>query len=89
MSVNDTDPNAMATDEPNNATPDGAADFDARVRARAHQIWEDEGRPDGRDPQHWDQAQRELAEADEADSDPARKAETAHADAFKAAFGRS
>jgi hypothetical protein len=34
-----------------------------RVRARAHAIWEAEGRPAGRAEEHWDRARREL-EAD-------------------------
>lgn len=31
-----------------------------RLRHRAHQIWEAEGRPEGRDAEHWAQAQDEL-----------------------------
>lgn len=31
-----------------------------RIRHRAHQIWESEGRPEGRAAQHWAQAQDEL-----------------------------
>lgn len=30
------------------------------IRERAHQIWEAEGRPDGRDVDHWNQAQQEM-----------------------------
>jgi hypothetical protein len=33
-----------------------------RVRGRAHSIWEAEGRPEGRDRDHWLQAERELSE---------------------------
>ena len=33
------------------------------IRARAHQIWEEEGRPDGREQEHWDQATRALRTA--------------------------
>jgi hypothetical protein len=33
------------------------------IRARAHQIWEDKGRPEGREKEHWDQATRELRTA--------------------------
>jgi hypothetical protein len=37
-----------------------------RIAARAHLIWEREGRPDGRAAEHWAQAERELlAEGDE------------------------
>lgn len=37
-----------------------------RVQKRAFQIWEAEGRPEGRAAEHWDQACRELGVADEA-----------------------
>jgi hypothetical protein len=31
-----------------------------RIRLRAHEIWEREGRPDGQEAQHWEQARREI-----------------------------
>ncbi|TDK31339.1 DUF2934 domain-containing protein [Rhizobium deserti] len=31
-----------------------------RIRARAHQIWEDEGRAEGNDERHWQQASNEI-----------------------------
>jgi hypothetical protein len=31
-----------------------------RIRQRAHQIWEAEGRPEGRQAEHWAQAEGEL-----------------------------
>ena len=31
-----------------------------RIRARAYQLWETDGRPDGREQQHWEQACREV-----------------------------
>jgi hypothetical protein len=31
------------------------------VQLRSYQIWEQEGRPNGRDQEHWFQAERELA----------------------------
>jgi hypothetical protein len=31
------------------------------IRERAYQIWEHEGRPHGKDFEHWLQAERELA----------------------------
>ncbi len=37
-------------------------DREARLRQRAHQIWELEGRPSGRHHEHWLQAESELAE---------------------------
>lgn len=36
------------------------ADFESRVRQRAHEIWERDGRPQGRDREHWAQAEAEL-----------------------------
>ena len=35
-------------------------DTEEKVRARAHQIWEREGRPDGRHDEHWAQARHEI-----------------------------
>lgn len=34
------------------------------VAARAYSIWEEEGRPHGRDRAHWERAEQELAPAD-------------------------
>jgi len=34
---------------------------DERIRRRAYEIWEREGRPHGRDEEHWRQAEAELA----------------------------
>jgi general stress protein YciG len=31
-----------------------------RVRQRAHEIWEEAGRPDGQHDAHWEQARREI-----------------------------
>ncbi len=31
-----------------------------RVRQRAHEIWEQQGRPEGRQEEHWAQARREV-----------------------------
>lgn len=33
------------------------------ITRRAHEIWEEEGRPEGRSQAHWEQARTELAEA--------------------------
>ena len=63
-------------------------DLDTRVKARAHQIWESEGRPDGRESSHWEQAQWEISEEDGAQAHPDRKAGIEHADAFAVAFGK-
>jgi hypothetical protein len=35
-------------------------DREGRIRARAHIIWEQEGRSEGRDKQHWDRAAKEV-----------------------------
>ena len=32
------------------------ADTEQRIRERAHQIWEEEGRPEGREREHWERA---------------------------------
>ena len=37
-------------------TPNLKPELESAIRARAHQIWEDEGRPDGRHEQHWQRA---------------------------------
>ena len=31
-----------------------------RIRKRAHQLWEEAGRPNGSDVEHWLQAEKEL-----------------------------
>lgn len=46
-------------------------DHEALVRARAHQLWEDEGRPEGRADEHWHKAAALVAS--EASAKPARK----------------
>jgi hypothetical protein len=33
---------------------------DEAIRRRAYEIWESEGRPDGRDREHWSRAQSEV-----------------------------
>lgn len=35
-------------------------DLQQRIQQRAYQLWESEGRPEGREQAHWQQAQREL-----------------------------
>jgi hypothetical protein len=36
-------------------------DTEARIRARAHKIWEEEGRPEGRARDHWELASELIA----------------------------
>lgn len=40
-----------------------AGDIERRVRERAYEIWESEGRPEGRSEDHWKQARAEFSEA--------------------------
>jgi Protein of unknown function (DUF2934) len=47
------------------------AENEDRIRQRAYEIWEQEGRPQGEDMRHWLQAFQEIAA--DADSRPARK----------------
>ncbi len=43
------------------------ADKEARIRQRAYEIWQRQGQPQGRDAEHWRQAEAEImAEADAA-----------------------
>jgi hypothetical protein len=35
-------------------------DREHRIRQRAYRMWEDEGRPEGRDREHWDRAARAV-----------------------------
>jgi hypothetical protein len=45
-------------------------DQDERIRKRAHEIWEEAGRPEGREYSHWLRARAEIREEDA--SKPAR-----------------
>lgn len=36
---------------------------DDRIRTRAYQLWEEEGRPEGKHEDHWQRASREIAES--------------------------
>jgi hypothetical protein len=40
-----------------------ASDLEKRVQERAYEIWESEGRPEGRHHEHWQQARAEFSEA--------------------------
>jgi hypothetical protein len=37
-------------------------DRQEQIRRRAHELWEQSGRPEGRETEFWLQAERELAE---------------------------
>jgi hypothetical protein len=47
------------------ATPDAET-----VARRAHEIWEQEGRPEGRHQEHWQTAERELSAGAKDDAGP-------------------
>lgn len=53
------------------------------IRERAHQIWMEEGCPNGRELEHWEQACRELEHGDGAKSD-SNDLDEALADSFPA-----
>ncbi len=36
-------------------------DLERRIQQRAYELWENEGRPQGREQDHWQQAEREIA----------------------------
>jgi hypothetical protein len=36
--------------------------YEKRVRARAHEIWVQEGKPEGRSEEHWNLAREEISE---------------------------
>jgi hypothetical protein len=38
-----------------------SGDLEQRIRQRAYELWESEGRPQGREQAHWQQAEREIA----------------------------
>jgi hypothetical protein len=42
----------------------GTMQDDERIRQRAHEIWDREGRPTGADRHHWERAIQEIAEED-------------------------
>jgi hypothetical protein len=49
-----------ASDAPKPAAPPPPSPDLERIRMRAYQIWEQEGRPHGRDEDHWREAERQL-----------------------------
>ena len=42
-----------------------SGDMEERVRQRAHELWEQAGRPEGQQEQHWQQASQEISVAAE------------------------
>ena len=51
-------------DPDNNLGRSALFDRDERIRQRAHQIWEHEGRPEGRAQEHWERAASDLDRED-------------------------
>jgi hypothetical protein len=43
-------------------------DLTRQIRARAYEIWEEEGRPHGRAKEHWAQAEREFRAGESSES---------------------
>jgi hypothetical protein len=37
-------------------------DKEQKIRERAYRIWQDEGRPKGKDAEHWERARQEIQE---------------------------
>ena len=37
-----------------------SGDMEERVRQRAHELWEQAGRPEGQQDRHWEQASQEI-----------------------------
>lgn len=55
--------------------PSKSSDHEGQVRKRAHAIWEREGRPHGKEKEHWERALEELGAEAERDrsTDPEKK----------------
>ncbi len=47
-------------------------DRESRIRDKAHELWEKEGRPHGSDKRHWEQAEREVGGGEAAPGKPSR-----------------
>ncbi len=48
-------------------------DIKALITARAHEIWEEQGRPTGRSEEHWRQAERDVLGRDAPERDDGRQ----------------
>ncbi|GGC56540.1 hypothetical protein GCM10011504_38630 [Siccirubricoccus deserti] len=44
---------------------DANQDLETRIRERAYALWEEDGRPEGRAAEHWDQARRFIEAEDD------------------------
>jgi hypothetical protein len=66
-------------------TPPARTPETDRIAARAYALWEEEGRPHGRDEQHWQRAESEVSETGASVAAPAKKPRARKADAPKVA----
>jgi hypothetical protein len=57
-------PQPAKPDPDNNLGRGAPFDREERIRQRAHQIWEQEGRPEGEAQRHWDRAAEDLDRED-------------------------
>ena len=55
---------SLGSDPSNNLGRGTPGDREDRIRQRAHELWEQEGRPDGRAQQHWEHAAQDLDRKD-------------------------
>jgi Protein of unknown function (DUF2934) len=61
--------------------------LERRIRERAHRIWEEEGRPQGREAAHWELARLAIAQED-AQASMLRPVETADAEPNQAVINQ-
>jgi phage shock protein A len=65
--MNDQDETKATADRPdpdNNLGRGAPQDREERIRQRAHEIWEREGRPEGHAESHWERAAQDLDRED-------------------------
>jgi hypothetical protein len=60
---------------------DKAGDLQERIRRSAYAIWEREGRPHGKDQDHWHEAEKEVAAAAPPPKSRTRKSDASKTDA--------
>ena len=58
--------NRAVPDPDNNLGRGVPADREERIRQRAHELWEQKGRPEGRAQDHWERAAQDLDREDAA-----------------------
>jgi Protein of unknown function (DUF2934) len=57
-------PRPAKSDPDSNLARGAPLDREERIRQRAHQIWEQEGQPEGQAQRHWDRAAEDLDRED-------------------------